>query len=193
MWRRINTKETNNIIKECKNVQIEKDLPWCKELIRIASHLDIDLTKAGILSKEKWKQKINTKVLQKVKEIMINEIDSLKRYKHNVKDEVTPRKRKKYMFFSQKQAKIWCKMRMDIADPEPRMPYNRENIWRCKFCNEQDQSTEHYVINCMEINDVWNGKERREIFKVIQTLDAEDDEIKQITTILLKVYNEIQK
>ena len=193
MWKRINTKATNHIIKECKKIQIEKDLPWGKEIVKIAVHLNIDLTKAVSLSKEKWKQEVNIKVIHKVKEIMIKEIDSLKRYKQNIKDDITPGVRKKYMLFSQKQAKIWCRMRMDIADPEPRMPYNRESIWKCKFCNEQVQSTEHYLVDCIQINDVWNGRDRREIYNIIQTLEAEEDELKQITTILLKVNNELQK
>ena len=48
MWKRINRDETNEIIKECKREQINSFLPWCKEIVRIASELGIDLEKAKV-------------------------------------------------------------------------------------------------------------------------------------------------
>ena len=188
MWKRINRKETNKIITECKNEQINKDLPWSEEIIRIANEIKVNLEEAKHCSKEKWKKDIDSKVLAKVKNTIEEEIGMLKRYKYNIRDDITPGKSKRYMCYSQKKAKIWCRMRLDLADPSPRNPYHPSNIWKCKFCEANDQSTEHYVVNCVEITNIFNGLDRKMLFETIRTLEGSDEEFLQATNILVKLY-----
>ena len=140
MWKRINRDETNEIIKECKREQINSFLPWCKEIVRIASELGIDLEKAKVYSKEKWKEEVNKRIKDKVKRELEEGREDLKRYKNNAKDEITPEKSKRYMRYSQKNAKVWCRMRLDLIGTSPRSPLNPRSIWRCKFCDTSDQS-----------------------------------------------------
>ena len=52
---------------ECKGEQINSFLPWCKEIVRIASELGIDLEIAKVYSKEKWKEEVNKRIKDKVK------------------------------------------------------------------------------------------------------------------------------
>ena len=79
MWKRINRDETNEIIKECKREQINSFLLWCKEIFRIASEQGIDLEKAKIYSKEKWKEEVNKRIKDKVKRELEEGREDLKR------------------------------------------------------------------------------------------------------------------
>ena len=119
MWKRLNSTERNKTIIECRREQINKELPWFQEIVRIAAYLKINLQEVDKLSKFRWKKEINLKTREKMKEITTEEIKSLKRYKNNIKDEVKPETAKRYMCLSQKKAKIWCRMRLDLIDPHP--------------------------------------------------------------------------
>ena len=80
-------------------------------------------------------------------------------------------------------------MRANIIDPAPRQPYSSVSIWKCKFCNEADQSTEHYIRVCAGIKeDVFGHWDREFIFRVIQTLECDEKTFMQITGILNKIY-----
>ena len=79
------------------------------------------------------------------------------------------------------------------TDPAPRQPYNPASIWKCKFCNTLDQSTEHYVRHCKKIKDVFGENDRENIFEMIRTLGGTDQEFEQVTNILVKVYEEVIK
>ena len=117
------------------------------------------------------------------------EIEELKGYKNNIKDEIMVGKKKRYVSLTQKKAKIWFRMRADIIDPAPREPYSSVSIWKCKFCNERDQSTEHYVRKCALIEtDLFERLDRESIFKIIQTLECNDQTFYQVTGILTRVY-----
>ena len=80
-------------------------------------------------------------------------------------------------------------MRANIIDPAPRRPYNPVSIWKCKFCNEPDQSTEHYVRSCAAIKEEIFGRwEREYVFRIIQTLECDENTFFEITGILTKIY-----
>ena len=193
MWKRLNSTERNKTIKECKREQINKQLPWFLELVRIAAYLKINIQDVNKLSKYKWKKEINRKCREKMKEITMEEINSLKRYKNNIKDEIKPEIAKKYMCLSQKKAKIWCRMRLDLIDPTPRSPYHPKNIWKCRFCEEGQQSTEHYVVHCKGIKINWENIDRGKIYEVIQTLEGNSEELKVISYTLEQIYKELTK
>ena len=155
MWKRINREESNNVIQQCKNEQINKELPWCKELVRIANELDVDLEEAKTVSKEVWKRKVNKKIYERV-EVVIVEVmgnDNVKRYSNNVKDTISPGITKRYMNLTLRKVKVWMRARLDLLDPTPRRPYRAFSIWNCKFCETIEQTTEH--CRCQR-NVYWN-------------------------------------
>ena len=85
MWKRINREETNNVIKECKREQINKELPWFKELVAIANELKVDLEEAKYVSKEVWKRKVSKSVFERVKRDFMEGMGNLRRYSNNAK------------------------------------------------------------------------------------------------------------
>ena len=168
MWWRLNRKESNQLMKECIKEQINLDLPWILEINRIASKLGVDLDNAKIMSKEQWKQMVKAKVLVEAKEYMESEIDVLKGYRNNAKDEISIGKKKRYITLTQKKAKVWFRMRANIIDPTPRAPYS-STIWKCKLCHEKEQSTEHYILKCTAIEEeIFQSFDRSYIFRIIQ-------------------------
>ena len=193
MWKRLNSTERNKTIIECRREQINKELPWFQEIVKISAYLKINLQEVDKVSKYQWKKEINKKTREKMKEITTQEINNLKRYKNNIKDEIKPETEKKYMCLSQKKAKIWCRMRLDLIDPTPRSPYHPNNIWKCRFCEVGQQSTEHYVVHCKEIKVKWENIDRARVYEVIQTLEGNTEEMKQITYTLEQIYKEVTK
>ena len=192
MWWRINREETNVVIRECKQEQINKNLPWGQEIIRIATELDLDLTSVNNKTKEIWKKEVYERIEEKAKEEMVEGIRKLKRYGDIIRDEIILGKRKTYLRYSQKNAKIWSRARMDLLDPAPRNPYNTNNIWKCKFCEAGKQSTEHYVAECQWVEGMFDGKNRREIFGIIQKLEETADiKLGDVSCILSSIYKEI--
>ena len=153
MWWRLNRKESNILMQQCLSEQINQSLPWMIEVNDIASKLKVDLTHAKEMSKESWKNHVKSRIVEVFQEETATEIGKLNGYRNNVKDEIEIGKKKKYMGLSQKKAKIWFRMRADIIDPAPRQPYHPLSKWKCKFCDENDQSTEHYVKNCKGIQE----------------------------------------
>ena len=193
MWKRINRDETNNVIRQCKIEQINKELPWFKELVRIANELDIDLDEAKLVSRNMWKRMINMKVISRVKVDFLEGMGNLKRYSNNAKDEISPGHAKHYCTLTQRKAKVWMRTRLDLLDPAPRRPYRTNNIWNCKFCEVNDQSTEHYVVNCSGVAENFNGIDRKRLFKHIQTLEMNDTEFKEATKALESLYKLLTK
>ena len=194
MWWRLNREESNKLMKQCVKEQIEHSLPWMMEINKIACKLQVDLNSARDMSKEGWKDYVKDKISAMTKEIFTTELEELKGYKRNVKDEVVIGKKKWYVSLCQRKAKVWFRMRADIIDPTPRQPYNPVSVWRCKFCNVNDQSTEHYVKDCEGIEkDIFQGMNRENIFEVIQTMNCGKAIPFDITKILLKLYETIRK
>ena len=191
MWKRINREETNNVIKECKREQINKELPWFKELVAIANELKVDLEEAKYVSKEVWKRKVSKSVFEKVKRDFMEGMGNLRRYSNNAKDETVPGKMKRYMKFTQRKAKVWMRARLDLLDPAPRRPYRIDNIWNCKFCDSNEQSTEHYIVHCQGVNDIFSGIDRKRFFEHIQTLEMSNEHLTEATKNLTKLYNRL--
>ena len=127
------------------------------EVNDIAAKLKVDLTQVKKMSKESWKNHVKSKIIEVFQEESVTEIRKLKGYRNNVKDEIEIGKKKKYMRLSQKKAKIWFRMQTDIIDPAPRQPYHPLSKWKCKLCDENVQSTEHYVKKCKGIQDIFQG------------------------------------
>ena len=194
MWWRLKREESNYLMKQCLNDQINSNLPWIVELNRIACKLDLDLDEAKYTSKEQWKKYVKEKTLNVVKEERLKEVDNLKGYKKNLKDEIEVGKKKRYVSLSQKKAKVWFRMRADIIDPAPRQPYNPQSIWKCKFCEEEQQDTEHYVRLCKGIEtEIFDGMNRNLIYSVIQTLQCDESMFIRITYVLMRIYNMINR
>ena len=122
------------------------------------------------------------------------EIEKLKGYNDNVTDEIVIGKKKRYITMSQKKAKIWFRMRAGIIDPAPRQPYHPKSKWKCKFCDANEQTTEHYVRYCDGIDDdVFQGLNRNCVYSTIQTLECDEVTLHQITSIIQKIYYLINK
>ena len=193
MWWRLNRKDSNLLMKECLSEQIKQGLPWLVEVNGIASKLKVDLTHAKKMSKESWKNHVKSKITDIVKEETIMEIAKLQGYNNNVKDEIMIGKKKRYASLSQKKAKVWFRMRADIIDPAPRQPYNPISKWKCKFCEENDQSTAHYVKSCKGIEDIFQGINRDNVYLIIQSMDCDEPTFHDVTYILQRVYDSINK
>ena len=189
MWWRLNRAESNNLMKQCVSEQINQSLPWIVELNDIATQLNVDLTKAKEVSKDQWKRWVKEQIVVKAKEETELEIEKLKGYNDNISDEIIIGKKKRYVALSQKKAKVWFRMRANIIDPAPRQPYHPISKWKCKFCEENDQSTKHYVRDCNGIKmDTFHGLPRDFVYLSIQTLDCEEPLFQQITIILERIY-----
>ena len=140
------------------------------------------------MSKEQWKNLVKKKALMKAEQYLKEEIEELKGYRNNVADDISIGKKKRYISLSQKKAKVWFRMRANIIDPAPREPYS-PIIWKCKFCQEKDQSTEHYVLRCTAVKEeIFQNIDRENIFRIIQTLDCDDHTFHHVTYILTKLY-----
>ena len=190
MWWRLNQAEANQLMKACLREQINLSLPWIKELNEIACKLKLDLEKAKIVTKEIWKKEVKEKIFCEAQNFLETEIKELKGYWSNVKDEIILGKQKRYIKLTQKKAKIWFRMRANIIDPAPRRPYSPNSIWKCKFCESEEQSTEHYVKSCKGIDEkVFGGLDREDVYRKIQTLECHEEEFAHITQVLTKLYN----
>ena len=194
MWWRLNREESNQLMKQCVSEQINLSLPWIVELNSIASKIQVDLTKAKEMSKDQWKRHVKEKVLVLVEEKVKVEVEKLNGYKDNIKDEIVVGKKKRYVTMNQKKAKVWFRMRADIIDPAPRQPYHPKSKWKCKFCDVNEQSTEHYVKHCNGIEgDAFQGLSRDTVYTIIQTLECDEQTFHLVTAIIQKIYYLINK
>ena len=189
MWWRISQEKANDLMKECRKEQIDSSLPWIVEINEIACRLKIDLDKAKSTSKDSWKMEVKEKIKDQAKNLLDTELKELKGYRENTKDEVIVGKEKRYIDLTQKKAKVWFRMRANIIDPAPRQPYNPNSIWKCKFCEAEEQSTKHYVMMCEGIEqDIFREIDRETVFNIIQTLECPEPIFNQVTQILIKIY-----
>ena len=170
-------------------MQIQEELPWFKGMISIANKMGIDLLTAKENGKEEWKRLIKQRINEMVRQEMENEIETTKRYRENIADEIVPGKPKKYMNCNTKTAEVFFRARADILDPAPRNPYHPESKWKCKFCSERTQGTYHYITQCEGVSRMMGDRMR--IWTVIKTLDAEDEEIRSVGYVLRKLYNKL--
>ena len=136
---------------------------------------------------------MNWKIRENAKQYIKEEIEKTKRYKSNIEDDVIPGKGKRYVKLSQKKAKIWFRARTDLLDPAPRQPYNPVNIWKCKFCDITDQSTEHYIKECEATRNLMEELNREHVHTMIKTLEGNEQTFYRTTQILTKIYEKINK
>ena len=192
-WHRINQTKSNKTIKEVVNAQIREELPWFLQIIQIAHEMKIDIQEVKHTSKQKWKEIIKGKMEKKIKIQFEKEIKESERYGDIAIDEVTPGEPKKYMELSRKVASAIFRGRAGVLDPTPRKPY-WDRVWRCKFCMEKERSTRHYILHCPGTDNIFKDKkEREEIFRILQTLEGNKNEIKEMGRKLKKLYNKISE
>ena len=101
MWNRINKEESNNLIKSAVLEQIQNQLPWIKQIVKIGIELGINIIEGRKMKKDKWKRLMKERI-EKVD--LEKEIEEIKKYKEIVKDEIRPGEQKKYMVLPMKKA-----------------------------------------------------------------------------------------
>ena len=189
MWWRLSQDKANVLMKECRREQINSGLPWIVQLNEIACQLKIDLDNAKTMTKYSWKTEIKKKIRIEAQKLLETEIEGLKGYRENIKDEIIVGKKKRYVSLTQKKAKVWFRMRANIIDPAPRRPYNPSSIWKCKFCDAEEQSTKHYIKMCRGIKqEIFREINRDDVYQIIQTLECSEYTFNQVTQILTKIY-----
>ena len=119
--------------------------------------------------------------------------DNVKRYSNNVKDTISPGITKRYMNLTLRKVKVWMRARLDLLDPTPRRPYRASSIWNCKFCETMEQTTEHYVVHCAGVNEMFTGIDRQNLFVSIQTLDMDNPSFEEATKKLEMLYESLKK
>ena len=59
---------------------------------------------------------------------------------------------------------------------------------------EQTQDTKHYILQCDKARQYVGGKKsKEEIWRIITTLEGEDNDIKEVAASLQRLYKEINK
>ena len=190
MWHRINRKESNEMIKNIKRIQINEGMPWMREITSIAMEYNLDLMDASKDSKGVWKQKVKKRIAEKTKQYLKEEMVKTKHYKENVTDEIVIGKQKQYMYLPTKITQAVFRARAGILDPEPRKPYWKK-IWKCKFCKTREQTSKHYIKECRETRKHFNSiAEREEIWRCLSKLE-EMDKIERMGEVIYKIYRQI--
>lgn len=156
----------------------------------IGNSLEIEIEKVKEHGKVSWKRLVKEKMKKAIKEEIEKEIEDTKRYRSNINDEIIPGTPKKYMWLHKSRAVAFFRARADLLYPTPRNPYNPISIWKCRFCNEPDQSSKHYVVECKELVRMLQYNRER-VWNVIRTLEGDEEEIKRTGTIIMKVYQKI--
>ena len=193
MWNRVNRKESNNLIKDVVKEQVKGILPWFRQIIMIGEVLGIDIIQGRNMEKEKWKELVNKKIIIATEEELKDEKEKLKKYKEITKDEMEVGQQKRYMCLPVKKAACFFRARTNQLDPSPRKPY-WSCKWRCRFCREKTQDTKHYILQCDKARQYVGGnKSKEEIWRIITTLEGEDNDIKEVAASLQRLYKEINK
>ena len=190
-WKRINREESNNLIKSAVLEQIQNQLPWIKQIVKIGIELGINIIEGRKMKKDKWKRLIKERIEKVAKEDLEKEIEKIKKYKEIVKDEIRPGEQKKYMVLSMKKAASMFRARTNLMDPVPRKPYWEKRMWRCKFCREKSQDSK--VIECEKTREMFKKMTRTEAWRIITTLEAELKEIKEVAGVVQRIIREINK
>ena len=192
MWHRINREESNTLIKNVKYTQVMEDLPWMKQILEIAVELDINLTEAKKVTKEKWKEKVKKQINKKAKEELEAERNKIKRYQLNSTDEIKINEQKDYLQLPTKLVRAFFRGRAGVLDPQPTKPYWRK-VWRCKLCKARDQSTNHYVNFCTGTKHLFHNREDRlDVWSTIRNIQPEE-KLVRTGTILHNIRKLIQR
>ena len=165
-----------------------------KQIIQIACKIGVDLEEGRKVSKEKWKKRVDEKIYKYVKKYSEEEVRKLKKYKEIMKDEIEPGVQKKYMSLTVKKAASIFRARTDTIDTKPRKPYWEKSQMKCKFCNEKKQSSRHYIVECIETERYFENKmNREEVWRIVEKLEASQEDLKQTATIIQRIIKEINK
>ena len=193
MWNRLNGEESNDLMKEVVKEQVKKVLPWFRQIVKIGKDLDIDIIQGRKMEKEKWKSIVKKKIMIATEKELRDETEKLKKYKEIAKDEIEVGKQKRYMRLPVKKAASLFRARTNQLDPSPRKPYWSRK-WRCKFCREKTQDTKHYILECKKAQQILGGKiTKEEMWRVITTLEGEDNDLKEVAGSLQRLYKEINR
>ena len=88
------------------------------------------------------------------------------------------------------QFKLWH--RIKIKNKELHKSSSRK--WRCRFCREKTQDTKHYILECKKAQQILGGKiTKEEMWRVITTLEGEDNDLKEVAGSLQRLYKEINR
>jgi len=193
MWNRLNGEESNDLMKDVVKEQVKKVLPWFRQIVKIGKDLDIDIIQGRKMEKEKWKSIVKKKIMIATEKELRDETEKLKKYKEIAKDEIEVGKQKRYMRLPVKKAASLFRARTNQLDPSPRKPYWSRK-WRCRFCREKTQDTKHYILECKKAQQILGGKiTKEEMWRVITTLEGEDDDLKEVAGSLQRLYKEINR
>ena len=193
MWNRLNGEESNDLMKDVVKEQVKKVLPWFRQIVKIGKDLDIDIIQGRKMEKEKWKSIVKKKIMIATEKELRDETEKLKKYKEIAKDEIEVGKQKRYMCLPVKKAASLFRARTNQLDPSPRKPYWSRK-WRCRFCREKTQDTKHYILECKKAQQILGGKiTKEEMWRVITTLEGEDNDLKEVAGSLQRLYKEINR
>jgi hypothetical protein len=193
MWNRVNRDESNNLIKDAVKEQVKRILPWFRQIIMIGKELGIDIIQGRKMDRNKWKKLVNEKIVLATEKEVKDGKEKLKKYKEITKDVVEIGKQKRYMCLPVKKAACFFRARTNQLDPSPRKPY-WSCKWRCRFCREKTQDSKHYILHCEKAGQFLNGnKTREDIWRIVTTLEGEDEDIKEVATGLQRLFKEINK
>ena len=189
MWHKINEEKSNQTIKAAVKEQVESELPWAKQMIKIAIKYDIDITIAKTMSKNKWRNVINNKI----KEFIRRQIDQQRKESEQyiATDKIVVGQPKRYMRLERKAASAIMRARSGQLDPMPRKPYWKTK-WRCAFCLEKEQSTRHYVLSCKGTQRFFADKDdRKKTWQRLIELKGTEEEIITLGGKIKKIYKHI--
>ena len=193
MWNRLNGEESNDLMKDVVKEQVKNVLPWFRQIVKIGKDLDIDIIQGRKMEKEKWKSIVKKKIMIATEKELRDETEKLKKYKEIAKDEIEVGKQKRYMRLPVKKAASLFRARTNQLDPSPRKPYWSRK-WRCRFCREKTQDTKHYILECKKAQQILGGKiTKEEMWRVITTLEGEDNDLKEVAGSLQRLYKEINR
>ena len=189
MWHKMNEEKSNEAIKAAVKEQVESQLPWVKQIIKVALKYDIDLTIVKQMSKNKWKNMVT----KRIKECIRRQTDQQRNEseKYIATDKIVVGQPKRYMRLERKAATAIMRARSGQLDPTPRKPYWKKK-WRCAFCLEKEQSTRHYVLSCKGTQRFFaDNDDRKKTWQRLIELEGTEEEIITLGGKMKKIYKHI--
>ena len=115
MWHKMNEEKSNEAIKAAVKEQVESQLPWVKQIIKVARKYDIDLTIVKQMSKNKWKNMVT----KRIKECLRRQTDQQRNEseKYIATEKIVVGQPKRYMRLERKAATAIMRARSGQLDP----------------------------------------------------------------------------